>query len=337
MPAHLPTAPAQNKHSMAKKFVRKTSKADLKNSLDGFKPSRAGLNAVLPGSAGNQAELEELRGKLAAQDETLEKLNKTFRRLPLDVVHPNPDQPRKDFDETALHELADSIAVHGIIQPITVREMGDGTYQIISGERRFRASHVAAQQDIPAFILTATDQTLLEMGLIENIQREDLNPMEVAYSYYLLKNNHNLTQEQVAHRVGKPRGSVGNYLTILNHSPVVQDAIRERKISIGVAKTFSAIKDHGQQELFLKEILSNPEWNVRKIEKEAKGYKTKNKSSAQRQPESDDLKTVKEAFQRFFGTKQVKVSLDGKKEKSGSVTINFSNLEQLEEFYKAVE
>lgn len=322
---------------MPKKFVRKTSKTDLKDSLNNIQPSRAGLSAVLPGAAGSQEELRKLREELARRNEDLNALNKTFGRLPLDKVMPNPDQPRKDFDEEALAELAKSISVHGIVQPITVREMGDGTYQIISGERRYRASNIAGLKDVPAFILTATDQSLLEIGLIENIQREDLNPMEIAYSFHLLKKNHNLTQEQVAHRVGKPRASVANYLGILNTSPVVQDAIREKKISIGVAKTFAAIKDHGHQELFLKEILANPGWSVRQIETKAKAYKAKSKTTPARQPESDELKLVKEAFQAFFGTKQVKVVLDNKTDKSGKVVLSFANKEQLEEFYKSVE
>ena len=117
----------------------------------------------------------------------------------------------------------------------------------------------------------------------------------------------------------------------------MQRAIREKKISIGAAKTFASIKDIGQQELFLEEILKNDNWSVRKIEEEARGYKAKNKSTPARQPENDDLVTVREAFQKFFGTKQVKVSLDSKKGKTGSITLKFANSEQLEQFYKAVE
>jgi ParB family chromosome partitioning protein len=273
----------------------------------------------------------------ASPKETVETLSKDFSFLPITKIHANPDQPRKEFEEEALLELAESIKVHGIIQPMTVRHMGDGTYQIISGERRFRASQRAGLQQVPAFIRTANDQTLLEMALIENIQRQDLNPMEVAYSYFRLKEDFDLTQNQVADRVGKPRTTVANYLGILNTSIKVQNAIRDKKISIGVAKTFAGIKDVGHQELFLEEILSNEYWNVRDIEREAKGYQKKNKPGKTRQPKEEDLSAFLERCREFFGTKQVKVTLDGKQAKSGKLTVNFSNQEELEEWYKAME
>lgn len=305
----------------ARPTPRKKSKAEVRSSLD----------ALFVGKRLDRAIAEN-------PEETVKELSKDFAHLPIDKIHANPDQPRQEFEEKPLNELADSIRVHGIIQPITVRHMGDGTYQIISGERRFRASKLAGKEKIPAFIRTPDDQTLLEMALIENIQRQDLNPMEVAYSYYRLKEDFNLTQEQVAERVGKPRGTVGNYLGILDTSPRVQRAIREKKISIGVAKTFAGIKDVGLQEAFLDDILKNGEnWNVRTIEDKAKAYKKKNKPGAPRPPENDDLKTVKAAFQEFFGTKQVKVVTDGKAAKSGSITLKFRNQEELEQFYKRVE
>ena len=300
------------------------------------KPSKAkvgsGLDALFKGKRLDKA-MEE------APKETVAELSKNFAYLPVTKILANPDQPRKQFEEEALNELSASIKNHGIIQPMTVRHMGDGTYQIISGERRFRASQLAGLKEVPAFIRpTKDDQELLEMALIENIQREDLNPMEVAYSYYRLKEDFKLTQEQVADRVGKPRPTVANYLGILDTSPKVQNAIREKKISISVAKTFRGIKDVGMQELFLEEILKKgKDWSVRDIEEQAKGYKKKKKSGPVRQPENDDLKTVKVAFQDFFGTKQVQVKLDGKTAKSGSITIKFSNQEELESFYKYVE
>lgn len=270
--------------------------------------------------------------------ETVRELSKDFAYLPISKIHANPDQPRKEFAEEPLQELANSIKVHGIIQPMTVRHMGDGTYQIISGERRFRASQLAGLKEVPAFIRTPDDQTLLEMALIENIQRQDLNPMEVAYSYYRLREDYNLTQEQIADRVGKPRTTVTNYLGILKTSPQVQQAIREKKISIGVAKTFAGIKDVGLQEAFLDDILKNGDnWNVREIEAKAKSYKKKNKPGAPRQPENEDIKTVRGAFQEFFGTKQIKVTTDGKNATSGAITIRFNNQEELEQFFKCVE
>lgn len=292
-----------------------------------------GLNSLLGGQRLDRAMAE-------APKETVETLSRDFSFLPITKITANPDQPRKEFDETALQELADSIKVHGIIQPMTVRHMGDGTYQIISGERRFRASQRAGLTKVPAFIRTVNDQTLLEMALIENIQRQDLNPMEVAYSYFRLKQDFNLTQNDVADRVGKPRTTVANYLGILNTSPKVQAAIQEKKISIGVAKTFAGIKDVGLQEIFLQEILDNPDWSVRQIEEKVKGYKPKAKkpsSAAKAIAGSEDLKVVKKALQEFFGTKQVSIKYDDKAAKSGSFTIKFGDQEELEHMYKAVE
>jgi len=311
----------------ARPVPKKASKAKL----------GSGLDALFGGSRMDKTKQLD-KALESSPKETVAALSNKFLVLPISKINANPDQPRKEFEETPLQELADSIKVHGIIQPMTVRHMGDGTYQIISGERRFRASQLAGLKEVPAFIRTANDQTLLEMALIENIQREDLNPMEVAYSYYRLSEDFDLKQEELAKRVGKGRPTVANYLGILKTSPKVQAAIRDKKISIGVAKTFFGIKDIALQEMFLDEILTKgKDWNVRQIEAQAKSYKKKKKSGPVRQPENDDLKTVKSAFQEFFGTKQIQVKLDGKQAKSGSISINFSNQEELEQFFKCVE
>ncbi len=313
---------------MAKQFTpkKKPSKSDLASSFDSLSiRAGAGLQAVLP------QRLEEDR------EGTIQALSRQFAMLPLKDIFPNPDQPRKEFEKEALEALAESIKFHGIIQPMTVRHMGDGTYQIIGGERRYRASKMAGLEEVPAFIRTADDQTLLEMALIENIQRQDLNPMEIAYSYYRLKEDFNLTQHDVADRVGKPRTTVANYLGILTTSPKVQDAIREKKISIGVAKTFVAIKDVGQQELLLKEILANEGWTVRDVEEVAKAYQKKNKPGKPRSPRADELDDFLERCKAFFGTSKVRITLDGKLAKSGTLSISFANQEELEEWYKAME
>ncbi len=312
---------------MAKKFTRgKPSSNDLKDSLSKIGGNN-GLSALFPGQ----------RLDKASEEETIKTLSRNFAMLPMDIISANPDQPRQDFEEEPLQELAESIRVHGIIQPMTVRHMGDGSYQIISGERRFRASQLAGLREVPAFIRTANDQTLLEMALIENIQREDLNPMEVAYSYLRLQEEFDLTQEQLASRVGKKRSTITNYLTILSTSNRVRQAIKDRKISIGAAKTFSGIKDIGQQETFLDDILSHPNWSVRDIERESRVYKNKNKVSKGNPADSRDARRVEQAFAEFFGTKKVKVRLEGKEGRSGSITLRFESREQLEQFYKSVE
>jgi ParB family chromosome partitioning protein len=317
--------------SMAKKFKRgQPSKDALRDSVGDVLKKGAGKMAVF-----GERQVQETLAKPTA--EAISTLSRNFAMLPLGKIHPNPDQPRKEFEEEPLAELAQSIRVHGIIQPITVRHMGDGTYQIISGERRYRASKVAGLEEVPAFIRTANDQTLLEMALIENVLRQDLNPMEIAFSYLRLKQEFNLSQQALSDRVGRPRSTVANYLGILETSFPVQRAIKEGQLSIGAAKAFAGIKDKQLQELFLKDILDHPEWSIRKIEQEAKSYKEKTKVSKNRQPSTDELKEVKEAFQAFFGTKQIKIDLEDKDAKSGTVTIKFKNQEELERFYKSVE
>lgn len=310
---------------MAKKLnpSRKATKAKL----------GSGLDALLGGSRLDKA-------MATSPKETVETLSKAFSFIPVDKIFANPDQPRKEFEEGPLEELAASIKVHGIIQPMTVRHMGDGTYQIISGERRFRASQRAGLKEVPAFIRKVNDQTLLEMALIENIQRQDLNPMEVAYSYFRLKQDFELTQNEVADRVGKPRTTVANYLGILNTSTKVQEAIKSKDISIGVAKTFAGIKDIGLQEVFLEEVLANPDWSVRQVEERVKSYKPKAKKQSNASKAiagGDNLKVVKKALQEFFGTKQVTIKYDDKAAKAGSFTIKFADQEELEHMYKAVE
>jgi ParB family chromosome partitioning protein len=306
----------------ARPAPRKASKAKL----------GSGLDALFQGKRLDKAMKE-------SPTETVSALSKDFLRLSISKIHANPDQPRKEFEEGPLNELAESIKIHGIIQPMTVRHMGDGTYQIISGERRFRASQLAGLTEVPAFIRTANDQTLLEMALIENIQRQDLNPMEVAYSYFRLSQDFALTQNEVADRVGKKRTTVTNYLSVLRTSPKVQQAIRDKDISIGAAKAVAGIKDISLQEMFLTEILQHQDWSVRAIEKKAADYKAK-KVTAKRSSvkgSTDDLKTVKKAFEVFFETKRVIVKLDGNTKESGTINIQFTSKEELEHFYKMVE
>ena len=150
--------------------------------------------------------------------------------IEIDKIFANPNQPRRDFNEEALKELADSINELGVIQPITLRKMDDGTYQIIAGERRFRASQLAGKTTIPAYILKADDEDTMEMALIENIQREDLNPLEIALAYQQLIEQHNLSQEQLSKRVGKGRATIANFLRLLRLPATIQVALKEKKI-----------------------------------------------------------------------------------------------------------
>ena len=171
-------------------------------------------------------------------------------RIPLDQIETNPKQPRKDFDETALQELAASIRMHDIIQPITVAKLPSGKYRIISGERRFRAGRIAGIKDIPVYMRQANDQQLLELALLENLQREDLNAMEVALSYRRMMDELNYTQEQVSERMGKERSTVANYVRLLKLPPDIQIALRNNVISMGHARALINV-DTVDKQLFL--------------------------------------------------------------------------------------
>lgn len=180
-------------------------------------------------------------------------------------IEANPFQPRTEFEENALNELAESIKVHGVIQPITVRKMGYDTYQIISGERRTRASIIAGLTKIPAYVRVANDQEMLEMALIENIQREELNPIEISLSYKRLIDECNLKQDELGERVGKNRSTVNNYLRLLRLPEKVQLALKEKAISMGHARAIINIDDPQKQEWMLEQMLAN-ELSVRDVE-----------------------------------------------------------------------
>ncbi|MDL2331221.1 ParB/RepB/Spo0J family partition protein [Odoribacter sp. OttesenSCG-928-A06] len=203
----------------------------------------------------------------AAEDAKVrvEKTVAETNELALDSIRPNPYQPRTEFDEEALNELAASIRSIGIVQPITVRVIADGKYEIIAGERRFRASKIAGRTTIPAYIRKAEDENLLELALIENIQREDLNAIEVAISYQRLLDECKLTQDQLSDRVGKKRATVSNYLRLLKLPAQIQLAIRDKKISMGHARAIISIEDQETQFMIFEQILKY-DFSVRKVE-----------------------------------------------------------------------
>ena len=190
-------------------------------------------------------------------DFTEEPLEKSaYQQLPIYKVEPNPDQPRQDFDEEELQALADSIAVHGIIQPLTVREMPNGYYQIIAGERRWRAARMANLSDVPAVIIEADDKKAMELALIENLQRQDLNPLEEALGYQTLMNEYGLTQEEAAGRVGKSRPAVANALRLLGLCPEVQERVRKGELSAGHARAILQLKSEKKQQEAAQKIVA---------------------------------------------------------------------------------
>ena len=189
----------------------------------------------------------------------------SINEIALDRIYPNPDQPRRTFDEEALQELAQSISEHGVISPITLRKDADKRYMIIAGERRFRAAKIAGLNSIPAYIRTAKDEQVMEWALIENIQREDLDAIEIALAYQRLMDEYNLTQERMSERVGKKRATVANYLRLLKLPAEIQLGIKEKKIDMGHARAILGSTSPEQQLSIYKRILQNG-LSVRKVE-----------------------------------------------------------------------
>lgn len=273
-------------------------------------------------------------------EKVVKDLSSHFALVPIDQIESNPDQPRKDFDPEALQELADSIKVHGIIQPLTVRRLNAKQYQIISGERRWRASKLAGIKEAPAYIRIANDQTLLEMALIENIQREDLNALEIAVSYYRLKEECALTDDQLAERVGKQRSTISNYIRLLDLHVEVQKAIKEGKISMGHARAIAGIKDKLLHKEVLGKILSK-ELSVRQTEDLTSGYSGNAKKKTPAQPAARSLSSehedILQDFREFFGSKKIKMVLEDKEGGKGHILIPFETKDQLHHFFKCVE
>jgi ParB family chromosome partitioning protein len=248
----------------------------------------------------------------------------------IDVNHieANPYQPRTKFDQESLQELADSIRVQGIIQPITVRQLADESYQLISGERRLQASRSLGMTTIPAYVRTANDQQMLEMALIENIQRENLNSIEIALSYQRLILECNLKQEELGVRVGKNRTTVNNYIRLLKLPPVIQAALRDNQISMGHARAIITINsDQSQLKIFNKIIEEG--WSVRKVEEEVRklGMMSNISFAAKKQVTiNQEIKSLQFQLSSFFGAK---VSVKSNEEHKGEIKIPFTSQDEL--------
>lgn len=257
-----------------------------------------------------------------------ENLVGSISRIPLNQISVNPEQPRRDFNETSLKELAASIKLHDLIQPVTVIKLSPKSYQLISGERRFRASKIAGLKDIPAYIRTADKQELIEMALLENLQREDLNAIEIALSYKHLMNECDLTQEEVAERMKKERSTVTNYLRLLKLPPTIQSAVRHAKISMGHARALLGVEHIDQQLVAFAEIESK-ELSVRATEALCKALKKSKKPSLAKKPSglSAPFKKIEDNLASHLSTKVV---LDRKKNGKGSILIEFYNDAELE-------
>ncbi|MFK7899777.1 MAG: ParB/RepB/Spo0J family partition protein [Cyclobacteriaceae bacterium] len=252
-----------------------------------------------------------------------------FAEVAIGEVEINPYQPRVHFDEDALDELAESIRVQGIIQPITVRKLTDKKYQLISGERRFRASQLAGLEKVPAYIRTANDQEMLEMALIENIQRQELNAIEVALSYQRLMNECKLKQEQLGERVGKKRSTVNNYLRLLKLPPDIQLGVKEEKISMGHARALLGVENVDMQLALYKRII-NENLSVRKTEELAKTTSSDKEPSASTSSNSyqanPEMQRLQQSLSSHFGTK---VNVSASNQNKGEIKIPFVSVEDL--------
>lgn len=270
---------------------------------------------------------------LISMDDTPARGSSAINDIPLNRITPNPDQPRTSFDEEALAELAASIRELGIIQPLSLRKTGPDSYQIIAGERRYRAALQAGLESVPAYIRTANDSELTEMALIENIQREDLNAIEIALTFKKLIDQYALTQERLSERIGKKRATIANFLRLLKLPSEVQLGLRDRRIDMGHARALLAIDDPRLQLKIYKEILKEG-LSVRKVEEMAKqlreGAKDADAAAAASRPTnpyaSHDFDLLKNHLSAAFHTP---VSFSCDRRGKGKITFQFSNEEDL--------
>jgi ParB family chromosome partitioning protein len=262
-----------------------------------------------------------------------------LNEIALNLIDPNPNQPRREFDEDAMRELAASIKEIGIITPITLRQMTDGRYQIIAGERRWRASQLAGLMSIPAYIRTVEDENVMEMALVENIQREDLNAIEIALAYQHLVDTSGLTQEKISERVGKSRAAITNYLRLLKLPAQIQMALKNHEMDMGHARALLALDSPSAQIKVFKDVLKNG-YSVRKVEelvqliKNGEDDQTAKKTIATKTQLPKEFVVLKKRLADFFKTKvQMTYSSKGK----GKISIPFANEQELENIMNAID
>ena len=295
-----------------------------------------GLSALLGDDAADLREIRKPVGYINKEvvGTTEQEVTADVLRIPVDLIEPNPFQPRMSFGEEALQELAESIRTFGLIQPITVRKKGS-KYQIISGERRFRACTKAGMDMIPAYIRDANDQGMLEMAIVENIQRENLDPIEVAMSYQRLMEECRLTQEQMADRVGKKRASVANQLRLLKLPAKVQHDLKVGLVSVGHAKVLLGVDDPKAQEM-LCDLIVRRGLSVRQLEEKVRALEKGLPQPEEKEPQElpDMYYRLLENVGRYFGEN---ISLKRSPAGKGTITIRFDSDEQMERFLQALD
>ena len=278
--------------------------------------------------------LKDIEKKSSSEKKVVvEKLSNTISLVKIESIEYNPFQPRKKFNDKELQELADSIKSLGLIQPVTVRNIGGDNFQLISGERRLRASRMAGLKEIPAYIRIADDQAMIEMALVENIQRSDLNPLEIAFAYQRLIDECKLTHTKVAERVGKNRSTVTNYLRILKLTPSIQNGIKQEVISMGHARALVGITDSFLQIKLFEEIVDK-NLSVRALEKRISDLSKPQKPKKQDVEESDPkVNAVKKKLSRFF---ESNVDLKRNKNGEGMISIKFTSDDELNDILEKI-
>jgi ParB family chromosome partitioning protein len=301
-----------------------------------------GLNALIPSEEREEERAEEggedVSESQLYQFEDGTRLLGRVAEVAIDRIRPNPYQPRQEFKEEALDELASSIEELGVIQPITVRALGDGQFEIISGERRLRAARKAGIERLPAFIRKASSEEMLEMALVENVQREELNPIEVALGYQRLMEECGLTQEEVSEKVSKSRATVSNFLRLLRLPPRVQAALRDKEVAMGHARALIAIDDEEAQVELLEETIEE-DLSVREVEKRARNWHDEQEEDEE--DESDDGPSVsaepdREELQlddyrsKLRSRFSTQVKINHKTDGEGSIEVSYYSEEDLE-------
>lgn len=281
---------------------------------------------------GLSALLKDEPNVVSASDKGAEKLVGNILDIDLTKIKTNPYQPRTNFDKNALEDLVKSIAVLGVIQPITVRKI-EGGYELISGERRFRASQIVGLENIPAYVRLANDQEMLEMALVENIQRQDLDAIEIALSYQRLLDEINLTQEQLSHRVGKDRTSISNYLRLLKLDPIIQTGIRDGMISMGHGRAIIAIDDLDLQLEIYERVISD-NLSVRETESLIRSLK---KPTAKKMTKVELPSEYKKAQMLLSENIQSKVEIKRSQNGKGKIIIDFNSDQDFERLRKIFE
>jgi ParB family transcriptional regulator, chromosome partitioning protein len=261
----------------------------------------------------------------------------TIINIPLEQIEVNPFQPRTSFEEESLNELSDSIKIHGVIQPITVRKIENNKYQLIAGERRLRASKLAGKTEIPAFVRIASDQESIEIALIENIQREDLNPLEIAINYKRLQDECDLTQEELAERLGKNRSTVTNFIRLLRLPPDIQAGLRDNKITMGHAKALLSLDNIASILSAYKETVSKA-LSVRQVEELVRSYESKPKKTAGPVANNNNALplTVKKMQDQLTTSLGTKVTINRASDGKGEIAIRFYNDTDLERLVEVI-